>query len=398
MKDANPRLPKGIKRVGHEFARNLAVTFSLPFIDLARWSGADGPARPLPPASGKDGVMEMRGGRAREDADLLLDEVKRVAKSRRPIIVGPWLSEVGFELLYWIPFIQWVVKTYKIDPARISVVSRGGVAGWYSNIGGRYVEMLDRLSPEEFFSLNQERIAESGFQKHMKLGPADRKFLERVGFPDFEQDYEIIHPSTMYQLLVPLWKREASARLAHQYAVYKPLPPQPEVEAGIALPERFTSAKFYFSTAFPQNERNLDRIRHLLELYLKRGPVVLLSSPARLDDHEDILEGLPDGLTVLNASDPAKNLAWQSQIIARSERFVGTYGGFSYLAPLMGVPSLCIYSEIGRVVPVHMDVAFRVFRNLLCGSLDKAPRAGVIGVSPSARFTPIHVDSLDDLP
>ena len=25
-----------------------------------------------------------------------------------PILVGPWLSEVGFELLYWIPLLRWI--------------------------------------------------------------------------------------------------------------------------------------------------------------------------------------------------------------------------------------------------------------------------------------------------
>ena len=27
-----------------------------------------------------------------------------------PILVGPWLGEVGFELLYWIPFLRWFAR------------------------------------------------------------------------------------------------------------------------------------------------------------------------------------------------------------------------------------------------------------------------------------------------
>ena len=51
--------------------------------------------------------------------------------ARRHIVVGPWLSEVGFELLYWIPFLNWV-KTYRpFDPERMVVVSRGGAGIWY---------------------------------------------------------------------------------------------------------------------------------------------------------------------------------------------------------------------------------------------------------------------------
>jgi hypothetical protein len=55
----------------------------------------------------------------------------RIARSRLPVIVGPWTGEVGFELLYWIPFLQWVRETFPIDPARMIVISRGGVASWY---------------------------------------------------------------------------------------------------------------------------------------------------------------------------------------------------------------------------------------------------------------------------
>src|SRR5215468_11398604 len=48
-----------------------------------------------------------------------------------PIIVGPWLSEVGYEVLYWVPFLRWFSDRYHVDPSRLTVVSRGGVAGWY---------------------------------------------------------------------------------------------------------------------------------------------------------------------------------------------------------------------------------------------------------------------------
>ena len=64
--------------------------------------------------------------------------LQKMARSDKPLIVGPWLSEVGFELLYWIPFLNWV-KTYRhFDPERLIVVSRGGVAPWYRDIAGTW--------------------------------------------------------------------------------------------------------------------------------------------------------------------------------------------------------------------------------------------------------------------
>src|SRR5215212_1580110 len=63
-----------------------------------------------------------------------------------PIIVGPWLSEVGYEVLYWIPFLKWVAAAYRIAPERFVIVSRGGTASWYGGLGSRYGEILDHLT------------------------------------------------------------------------------------------------------------------------------------------------------------------------------------------------------------------------------------------------------------
>ena len=47
-----------------------------------------------------------------------------------PLIVGPWTGEVGYELLYWIPFVRWALTACRVSPERVIVVSRGGTASW----------------------------------------------------------------------------------------------------------------------------------------------------------------------------------------------------------------------------------------------------------------------------
>jgi hypothetical protein len=60
---------------------------------------------------------------------------------------------------------------------------------------------------------------------------------------------------------------------------------------------------------------------------------------------------------------PERNLAVQTAVLARARAFVGTYGGYSYLAPLCGVPSLAFFSE--RTFKAHhLHVAQRVFDRL----------------------------------
>src|SRR6185295_9784669 len=43
---------------------------------------------------------------------------QQLKRSTLPILVGPFRGEVGFEVLYWIPFLRRLVKRLNIDPAR----------------------------------------------------------------------------------------------------------------------------------------------------------------------------------------------------------------------------------------------------------------------------------------
>ena len=66
------------------------------------------------------------------DEERVLDRLARLAKGSGPVLVGPWAGEVGFELVYWIPFVRWALGHAGIDPARVTVLSRGGTASWYA--------------------------------------------------------------------------------------------------------------------------------------------------------------------------------------------------------------------------------------------------------------------------
>ena len=66
---------------------------------------------------------------------------------------------------------------------------------------------------------------------------------------------------------------------------------------------------------------------------------------------------------------PERNLEVQTAVIAGARAFVGTYGGYSYLAPLCGVPSLAFYSVREGFFAHHLELAERVFRRLGAGSL-----------------------------
>src|SRR5262245_38172770 len=42
--------------------------------------------------------------------ERVLRRLRALSRSKRPVIIGPWTGEVGFELLYWVPFVRWAVE------------------------------------------------------------------------------------------------------------------------------------------------------------------------------------------------------------------------------------------------------------------------------------------------
>ena len=65
----------------------------------------------------------------------------------------------------------------------------------------------------------------------------------------------------------------------------------------------------------------------------------------------------------IEAAAPERNLAVQSAVISRARAFVGTYGGYSYIAPFYGVPSVGFYSQESFKLH-HLYVAQRVLEQL----------------------------------
>jgi ADP-heptose:LPS heptosyltransferase len=110
----------------------------------------------------------------------------------------------------------------------------------------------------------------------------------------------------------------------------------------------------------------------------RRHPVVLLNTGLRFDDHEELSIAEQDGrvIPVLDGVPPGRNLGAQAAAIAGSRAFFGTYGGLSYLAPALGVPSFAFYSQPEFFARAHLDYARRVARgagtSLTCIDLRRA--------------------------
>lgn len=295
---------------------------------------------------------------------LTKQELLRISRDSKPILVGPWLSEVGFEVLYWIPFLNWVRDELGLSRERITVVSRGGVASWYADISRNYIDIFDFATPEEFKRKNEQRILHTGGQKHLIISDFDMEILNRVRQDGKSNQFTLIHPILMYKLFMPYWLNLNSMNLITKHSRYQSLP-QIEADQSIRkLPSEYVAVKFYFSDCFPDTVENRAFIRDILIRLTERTNVILLNTNINVDDHSDYVQAANGKIfSVEGLVSPRNNLYLQTNIVSRARAFFGTYGGFSYLAPFYGVHSKTFYSH-ENFLPVHLNIARHVFSNI----------------------------------
>lgn len=300
---------------------------------------------------------------------------RRAAAADCDIVVGPWVSEVGFELLYWVPMLRRLLRTYDIAPRRVVALSRGGVADWYRGLADRYIEIFDLISPAEFHERNVAREHRAGTKKQMGNSDLDRFLLQAACERHGLQASVVLHPSLMYRLMRGFWRGRFPWAWVRQYCDFSALP---EPHGGhVELPFRgpYYTAKFYFSSCFPDTLDNRRLVTRVLETLARHRPVVLLGTGLQVDDHADWTGCRPhnvfDAQPLFSA---ANNLAQQTALVAGSEGLYCTYGGFSYLGPLLGCPVVSLYSEM-NFVPAHLQLAEIVFNGDEHGRFAALPAA-----------------------
>jgi hypothetical protein len=325
----------------------------------------------------KRGVrLARRAGRLREQASAFQAEwqvereIAAVARGRRPIIVGPWLSEVGFEVLYWIPFLRWFEDRYRVDRERVIAVSRGGVADWYRDVADGYVEIFDHVDPDTFSRRNAERReeSESGGQKQTASGALDRDVLAAACSTAGLEHAAVCHPSLMYRLFKRFWFGNRALDLVASHTRHLPMSVTPPSDLG--LPAQYTAAKFYTGAALPDTDEHRRALRELVRLMAQRLPVVTLDTGMATDEHEDYLfRDIPNVMSLRGRLTPRTNLGLQASVIAGAQQFVGTCGSVAWMAPMLGVDTVAVYAE-ERFLISHIVFASQVYRRMGAARFD----------------------------
>jgi hypothetical protein len=276
-------------------------------------------------------------------------ELDAALASDRSLVVGPFLGEVGYELLYWRPYVLRLLRSHGVDPERVTVIGRGGSGAWYGDVAVRSVDAFELLPPAEVLARIEERVARTGQRKQLEPDALDRD-LQRLAAADAAP----VHPLHMFwgsrfawEGLVP--PAEAVAAADHEPLARGELPPA----VAERLPERYTVLKAYFNECVPETPETRAGYARLTAALAEAGPVVALDPGFAADEHEDwAAEGV---VRVSDLLEPATNLAVQAAIVARADALVATYGGFAYLGPYLGVPTTAL-GEVGEENPHHEHV------------------------------------------
>jgi hypothetical protein len=320
--------------------------------------------------------LARQRARAKEHASFareareIEEDIAAIAAGAGPIVAGPWLAEVGYEALYWVPFLRWFQDAYRIPPERVTVVSRGGVRDWYRGVAGTYLDIFDRVTPAELAARNEARMAseEGGGRKQSALGAVDTEILERVLGTGVRGT--VLHPSLMFRLFRHVWHGNMPFDFFWTHTDYRLMPP-PQVPEAVALPREYAVAKFYTGVALPPTASNRALLRDLVARTAERMPVVVLDTGLAVDDHEDYrFSDIPNVTSARQWMRPSDNLGLQTAIIGGSRLFLGTCGGLAWLAPFLGVPTVAAYADDRQLAP-HLFVARQAGRRV--GAADFLP-------------------------
>jgi hypothetical protein len=296
----------------------------------------------------------------RREAEAIDRQIAALAGGTRPILIGPWLAEVGYEVLYWIPFLRWFQDAFALPPHRLVVVSRGGMESMYRDIAAGYVDIFDLLSPQQLAVRNAQRRAEGegGGQKQSATSRLDEELITAARARLGLGEVAVCHPSMMFRLFRNVWHGNLPFdllwRRTRYVAASRARTGVRAVPAGI--PDDFIAVKMYAGPALSTHETTREIVRALVVQAASIAPVVLLDADLNLDEHRDFdLGSIANVMSARSLMTARTNLDVQLALIDRARLFLSACGGLAWQAPFMGVPTVAVYDSDHLLAP-HLFV------------------------------------------
>ena len=192
----------------------------------------------------------------------------------------------------------------------------------------------------------------------------------------------------MFQLMRQFWLGNDSLQSVLDYTEFEPITSVASVSLP-QLPDRFVAIKFYTGRALMDTPAHRERLRRLVERIGHRHPVVALNTNLSLDEHADyVFRDVPGVVTLDGCMTPQNNLAVQTEVIRRAERFVGTCGSLAWLAPMLGTDTLAVYADDHFLTP-HLYAARHAYNSMQAARFTAMDLA-VLDHIDVAELAPVH--------
>jgi hypothetical protein len=251
-----------------------------------------------------------------------------------------------------------------MSPSRIICVSRGGVAEWYRGIANQYEEMLALQPLGTFQAMVRTRCDDFMTMKQTELHATEVDQLRLSRAAPEADPAVVIHPSVMYGLFSNYWNGIAPLHQLLRKQVHTRLLAACTSSISARLPREYFAIKLYASDCLPFDADALQAVHNLVRYLARQAPVVLLHNPIAIDDHSSFnIEGIDNVINLSVELEPSTNLSVQADVVSNARTLVCTYGGFSYLGMLLGVPTVSLFSRANYAEP-HLQLAEHLARSV----------------------------------
>lgn len=314
-----------------------------------------------------------------------------------PIMVGPYRSEVGFEVSYFLPFLQWLAGKVKDFDTRAAIVTRGGLAPLYRNVAAQGYDLYALRSVAEVRQENlydaQVRQKGQTIKQVIPTSWDDAVLTDASKALGLGSVYHTLHPAWMYWALAPFWENRAGMDYLASMTDYRKLP-KVELPEAPQLPEKFVAVKCYQRPTFPYPDPAVaEWTRQTVANLSAQCPVVLLNTGSEHDDHVDVPMSGPNIWLLPPDLAPEQNLLVQAAVLSKATAFVGTYGGVAQLALRMGIPSVSVWLEFGGTCAAHHALSWWLSQvtktPFLTGSINDCALWGQVVALPAEFAQPV---------
>jgi hypothetical protein len=209
------------------------------------------------------------------------------------------------------------------------------------------------------------------------VSPLDRRLVDEASHALGMPGAHVLHPSLLFRWFAPFWSGHETLGFVERHTRHSRIEP-PVVTVPVGLPADYVAVKLYGARALPDEPAVRAQLRSLVGGLAERFPIVQLDTGLGLDEHADYTFGATDRvISVSGRLEPRTNLAVQTRIIAGARMFVGTCGSLAWLAPLLGVDTVPVFTD-ASFLHAHLHVARRVYGRVAAARFSPVDLSGFI--------------------